>query len=260
MQTKKKMSVAQRRQHLLNHIVQVGSAPVDDLAALFEVSRMTVHRDLDALAEQGIVRKVHGGVTVHPSNLVESNLLYRSQVRAKEKRALARAATECIEAGQAIIIDDSTTAAALTEFLAHLKPLTVITNSLGVVERLKDVYGIKTICLGGDYNPKFNAFFGLLCESAVASLRANTLFMSTSAVIGNALYHQEEEVVKTKRALMASVERRVLLVDSKKFGITALNRVADLADFDLVLTDEGLDAQTSAALREAKINLRVVSL
>lgn len=260
MRTKKKMTVAERRHGLLNHIIQVGSAPVDDLAALFDVSRMTVHRDLDALAEQGIVRKVHGGVTVHPSNLVESNLLYRSQVAAREKRALAHAAVGYIEAGQAIIIDDSTTAAAITEFLVHLKPLTVITNSLSVVERVKDVYGIKIICLGGDYNPKFNAFFGLLCESGVASLRANTLFMSTSAVLGNALYHQEEEVVKTKRALMSAVERRILLVDSKKFGITALNRVADLTDFDLVLTDEGVDSATLAALHDAKIKLKVVPL
>src|SRR5579885_1830442 len=107
----------ERRQHLIRHIIQVGSAQVDELAALFHVSRMTVHRDLDALEQQGIVRKVHGGVTVHPSNLVESNVLYRSQVAAREKEALVRAAAEYIEPGQAIILDDSSTTAGITRHL-----------------------------------------------------------------------------------------------------------------------------------------------
>ncbi len=251
------MNAKERRQMLLGHIIKAGSAQVDELASHFGVSRMTVHRDLDALVEQGIVRKVHGGVTMHPSSLVESNLLYRSQVASKQKAAIARLAAEYIEPGQAIILDDSSTVAGLTYHLAPLKPLTVITNSLGVIEQLKDAYGLKTLCLGGDYNPRFNAFFGLLCEQAISSLRANTLFMSTSAVIGSVAYHQEEDVVKAKRALMAAVERRILLVDSTKFGVTALNRLADLSEFDIVITDDGIGADRLAALRDEKINVTV---
>jgi DeoR/GlpR family transcriptional regulator of sugar metabolism len=219
---------------------------------------MTVHRDLDALEQQGIVRKVHGGVTVHPSTLVESNLLYRSQVAAREKEALVRAAAEYIEPGQAIIIDDSSTTAGIARHLAQRKPLTVITNSLGAIRQLKELYGIKVICLGGDYNSRFDSFLGLLCEQAVSALRANTLFMSTSAVIGTTAYHQEQDVVKIKRALMAAVERKILLMDSSKFGRTAINRLAQLSEFDLVITDDGLDEIEHAALLDAKIPLQIV--
>jgi DeoR/GlpR family transcriptional regulator of sugar metabolism len=249
-----------RRQSLIQHIIQVGSAQVDELAARFNVSRMTVHRDLDLLEQQGVVRKVHGGVTVHPSNLVESNLLYRSQIAAREKEALVRAAAEFIEPGQAIIIDDSSSTAGLTRYLAARKPLTVITNSLGIIDRLKDSYGIKVICLGGDYNPRFDSFLGLLCEQTVSSLRANTLFMSASAVIGTTAYHQEQDVVKIKRALMEAVEQRILLVDSTKFGRTALNRLARLSEFDLLITDDGLGEAERATLRDAKIPLRIASV
>ncbi|TXH34207.1 MAG: DeoR/GlpR transcriptional regulator [Rhodospirillaceae bacterium] len=254
------MTANERRQVLLDHIMKAGSAQVDELATQFAVSRMTVHRDLDVLVEQGIVRKVHGGVTMHPSSLVESNLIYRSQLAAKEKAAIARAAAGYIEPGQAIILDDSSTVAALTYHLPALKPLTVITNSLGVIDRLKDAHGVKTLCLGGDYNARFNAFFGLLCEQAIASLRANTLFMSVSAVIGTMAYHQEEDVVKAKRALMAAVDRRILLVDSTKFAMTALNRLAGLSEFDLVITDEGVEPAQMAALRDEKINVVVAPL
>ena len=66
---------SQRRQALLDHVLRVGSAQLDELATLFGVSRMTIHRDVDWLVEQGVVRKVYGGVTARPSNVVESNFL-----------------------------------------------------------------------------------------------------------------------------------------------------------------------------------------
>jgi DeoR/GlpR family transcriptional regulator of sugar metabolism len=254
------LRTAERRRALLDHVLRAGSAQVDELAAKFGVSRMTVHRDLEMLAAQGIVRRVHGGVTVHASNLVESNVLYRSRLAEHEKQALAHAAAELVEPGQAIIIDDSTTTGRLTTLIPARKPLTVITNSLTVVDQLKDAYGIETICLGGHLNPRFNAFHGYVCEQAVSSLRANTLFMSTSTVFNGVAYHQEQDVVKTKRALMGVADTRVLLVDSSKFGITALIRLADLTEFDVVLTDSGIAPSEAEILRQNGVKLRIVQV
>jgi len=242
---------------MLDAVAEAGSVQVDELAARFAISRMTVHRDLDELAEQGLVRKVHGGATTRASSLVETSVLHRAHLCTPEKQAVAHAAASLIEPGQAIIIDDSTTVATLLPYLPALRPLTVITNSLGVVQALCAVHGINVICLGGNYIPTFNAFFGLVCEQAIGSLRANTLFMSTSTVFGLSAYHQEQDVVKTKRALMGVVDKRILMVDSRKFGMTALNRLAGLSEFDLVLTDEGLDMAARNDLRAAGVKLRV---
>jgi DeoR/GlpR family transcriptional regulator of sugar metabolism len=251
-------NVLHRRRLLLDYVIKSGSAQVDDLAARFAVSRMTVHRDLDALAEQGMVRKVHGGVTTRASSLVENNFLLRSRLAEPEKRALGRAAAALVEPGQSVILDDSTTAAAVAPYLAAYQPLTVITNGLAVIERLRATPGIGVICLGGNYNPRFNAFFGLLCEQAIAALRANILFMSSSSVLGNAAYHQEQDVVKTKRALMAIAERRILLLDSRKFGLSALYHLADLSEFDLVLTDRAVTPAVAQSIRDAKVGLQIV--
>lgn len=251
------LNVIRRRRMMLEAVAEAGSAQVDELAARFRISRMTVHRDLHDLAEHGLVRKVHGGVTMRPLSPVEADIHVRKHAFGHEKQALARSAARFIEPGQSIVIDDSTTAAALLPLLAGLAPLTVITNSLGVVQALCRLRGVRVICLGGDYVPAFDAFFGLVCEQAIASLRANTLFMSSSTVFGLAAYHQEQDVVKTKRALMAIVDRRILMVGSAKFGATALNRLADLAEFDIVLTDNGLDTRVRGELLSAGVNLHI---
>ena len=248
-----------RRKALLDFLLPIGSAQVDELAAHFGVSRMTVHRDLKVLEEQGIVRRVHGGVTVHSSNLADSTILYRSRLADAEKNALARAAVELVEPGQAVILDDSTTVVHLAAHIVSRKPLTVISSSLTVIETLKDAHGIETICLGGHYNPRFNAFFGYFCERTVGYLRANILFMSTSTVLGTVAYHQQEEVVKVKRALMNAADRKVLLIDSSKFGRTALIHLASLTEFDDVITDDGISAADEETLRKAGVRLRVVS-
>jgi DeoR/GlpR family transcriptional regulator of sugar metabolism len=247
-----------RRKALLDFLLPVGSAQVEELASHFGVSRMTMHRDLKSLEDEGIVRRVHGGVTVCSSSLVESTILYRSHLADTEKEALALAAAQMVEPGQAIIIDDSTTASRMGPLLVGRRPLTVITNSLSVIDALKDAHGIETVCLGGHYDARFNAFFGYLCEQAVASLRANILFMSASAVVAGAAYHQQEEVVKTKRLLMGAVDRRVLLVDSSKFGATALIKLAGLDEFDLVITDAGITPADAEALHKNGVRLHVV--
>lgn len=251
---------SERRRLLLDHVLRTGSAQVDELAAQFGVSRMTVHRDLDSLASQGIVRRVHGGVTVRSSNLVESNYLYRSRLAEREKQAIAFAGAEFIQPGQAIIIDDSTTVGQLTSFIPTRKPLTVITNSVAVVEQLRDAHDIETISLGGRYNSRFNACFGYICEHSISSLRANTLFMSASTVFSGVAYHQQEDVVKTKRALMGIVDKRILMVDSTKFGVTALIRLADLSEFDVVLTDSGIAPTEAEMLRQNGVNLHIVEV
>ncbi len=251
-------AIENRRKLMLELIIRSGSAQVEDLASRFGVSRMTVHRDLDALAERGTVRKQHGGVTLHETGSVESSFSYRTHLAERQKLAIARAAAALVQPGQSVILDESTTTLCMVPHLSSRTPLTVITNGLAMVDRLKEAHGIRLIGLGGTYNARLNAFFGLICETAATSLRASLLFMSTSAVDTGFAYHQDEDVLKTKRAFMASAERKVLIVDSSKFGMTALNRMAGLDAFDMIITDSGLPAATRDRLRDAGAALTIV--
>ena len=158
-----------------------------------------------------------------------------------------------------MILDESTTTLFMAPYLSSRTPLTVITNGIAMIDRLKEAQGIQLIGLGGTHQPRLNGFFGLLCENAIATIRANLLFMSTSAVLDGVVYHQDEEVLKIKRALMGIAQIRVLIVDSTKFGVTALNRLVSLDAFEAVITDDGLPPTDRDRLRDQGIKLTVVS-
>ena len=95
---------------------------------------------------------------------------------------------------------------------------------------------------------------------AIASLRADVFFMSTSAVSGGFAFHQEQEIVLVKRAMLAAATRRVLLIDHGKLGKVALHRLAPLCDFDLVVVDSGADEAQLRELRDAKVPFEVAAL
>jgi DeoR/GlpR family transcriptional regulator of sugar metabolism len=252
------MKAETRRQEIMDVLMEMGNASVDDLASRFAVSRMTVHRDLDELEQAGLLRKVRGGASIQSSSKFESDFRYRERLATEEKRRIAAAAAGYIEPGQTIIIDDGSTAGFIVEHLTERRPLTVITNNLAVVTQLAGRQGIDLIALGGLYNKKFHGFFGLVAEEALRSLRADMAFLSTSAIHGTAAFHQDQEVVHSKRLMIEASGRCLLLVDHAKFGRSALHFLADLSAFDTVLTGGGLAGEIAAPLRQASINLRII--
>jgi DeoR/GlpR family transcriptional regulator of sugar metabolism len=254
------MKAEARREEIAEYIMRAGQARIEDLVEHFGVSRMTIHRHIDALAQQGVLRKLHGMVTVQPSGLYESTFRYRETVGRAEKEALARAAMAYVEAGQAVMLDDSSTACALAGLLPEARPLTVITNSYISAGKLIEAEEVELISLGGKYHRNYNAYIGITCEKAVASLRANVLFCSASAIDGGTAFIQDAQVTKVKQAMMASSSRKILLVDSSKFGKVALNVLGDLVAFDVVLTTDRVDEAVRARLKDAGVNLEIVKM
>ena len=250
-----------RRQGLMTeYLLERGSAPIKELAEQFDVSLITIHRDLDELERQGVLMKLRGRVTAQPSSFFDSNVRYRLRAALAEKEALARLALGQIEPGQSVMLDESTTALVLAGMLPEKAPLTVITNFSLVLDELDGVRGIDLILLGGQYLPALDAFGGAVCEAALSAVRADVLFMSTSAVSDCLALHQDQEIMRGKRAMMRSAKRRVLLVDHTKFDKVALHRLAHLRDFDLLVTDAGIDDSALEELRENSIRFEVAPL
>lgn len=252
-------AVAARRRAILEFVIDHGSAQADDLVKRFGISRMTVHRDLEALTANGLIRRVHGGVTTLSDGRMETSVVHRARHAMREKRAIAAAAARLIRPGEIVVLDDSTTTGLLTDHFLRLGELTVITNSLGAANRLAAGPEINLIGLGGQYEPRFDAYFGNLCEASLGMLRANTLLMSVSAIHGITAFHQEQQVIKAKLAMMEIVERRILMVDSQKFDVSALNRLARLDAFDLVITDDGIAHDVRARLEDSGIRLQIAA-
>ncbi|GGW24992.1 DeoR family transcriptional regulator [Gemmobacter lanyuensis] len=254
------MTADRRRDDIAAYVTQRGEARIDDLVAAFGVSRMTIHRHVEELARQGVLRKLHGAVSAQPSGVYESLFRFRETRNAPAKQALARAALAEVAAGQVIALDDSTTVNALAPLLADRGPLTVATNSLTALQALAGADDLHLIALGGDYHPTYHAFIGHLCETLLAQLRVNLLICSASAISGTAALIQDPQVVRVKQAMHRAASRRVLLVDSSKFGKVALHLFADLTDFDAVYTDDGLPPETAQQLISAGVRLKIVTL
>lgn len=226
-----------RQERIRERVVADGFVRIADLAAELDVSLMTIHRDLDVLESQGWLRKVRGGATARPSALYHGDIRHRMQTAQAEKAALAKAALRLISPGDVVILDDSTTTLQLAHLLPAAAPLTVITNLLSSMKALAGQTGIDLVGLGGNYYPAYDSFLGIQTVESVRELRADTLFMSTTAITRGSCFHQSQETIQVKRALMEAAERRVLLVDHSKFERHAVHALTALDAFDLVLLD-----------------------
>lgn len=250
--------MVRRQGRIAEHVLEQGSVAIKDLAEHFGVSLITMHRDLDELERQGIIRKLRGYVTAEPSSLFDSSVRYRMRAAQQEKEALARFAATQVEPGQSVLLDESTTALAVARTLPNKTPLTVITNFALVLNELSEVRGIDLISLGGEYLPFLAAFGGEVCRASLSAVRADVLFTSTSAVSDGVALHQDEKTMSGKRAMIESAHRSILLVDHTKFGRVALHKLAPLSDFDLVVVDSGVDEAHLDDLRERSIPFEVV--
>lgn len=248
----------ERRERIRERVANDGFVRASDLAEQSGVSLMTVHRDLDALQSQGWLRKVRGGATTLSSTVFHGNVSDRMAAMADVKNQLAAAALRLVAPGQSIMLDDSTTCLRMAERLTERTPLTVITNFLPAVKMLAGEPGVNLIALGGTYFPAYDAFLGLQTAESAASFRADTLFMSTTAISHGRCYHQSQETVHVKRALIESAARRVLVADHTKFTREGLYTLAPLTVFDTVLVDGGLPAEEQRRLRDLGVPLKVV--
>lgn len=249
-----------RRQLIVEAVMTEGAVRIEDLTGRFGISLMTAHRDIDDLVERGLLHKTRGVVSAAPTSLVESSDLYRATRQLAEKQAIASRAAAWIEPGQSLFLDDSTTVLQLARYLPAKTPLTVITNSLTLMNALKDARDITLLGLGGQYHNWCNAYMGQMTRSAIAGLRADCFFVSMSAIIEGQVFHQSAETVETKRAMFDAAERRILLADHTKFERRALYSFARLTEFDAVIVNQGISIPVLRQMQEQGVNVEVAPL
>jgi len=249
-----------RRGRILELLRTREAATVEELAELLGVSKMTVHRDLDRLADLRLVRRIRGGATLQPSVVFESDVGYRARQHLAEKQALAGRVAELIEPGMALILDDSTTTSAILPHILERLPLTVITNCVSLMNKLGRQEGITLISLGGRYDPISDAFFSIVCETSAARLRADLGIFSTAAVHSASAYLHDQDIARAKLAMMAASDRSVIAFDQSKFGKSALNLFSPLTTFDHVFVPDTTDPKLVAGLTQAQVRVEVVAM
>jgi DeoR/GlpR family transcriptional regulator of sugar metabolism len=190
---------AARREEVRQRVLSEGFVRVEDLVRLFEVSLMTIHRDLDVLEADGWLTKIRGGATANPSALLDAGVPERLAALHVEKEAIAAVAARQLSQGQTIFLDDSTTALSLVPYLREHAPITVATNFLPAVVALGGAPAVDVHLLGGEYHPRQDACFGLQTVEAISRLQADLFFMSTTALTHGRCLHRSEATIGVRR-------------------------------------------------------------
>jgi DeoR/GlpR family transcriptional regulator of sugar metabolism len=241
--------LAGQRQHLIaEEIRRRGAMRVSELTELLGVSDMTIRRDLDVLAGSGLIEKVHGGATARRAlSTDEPGFEPKSRRQFGEKEAIAEAASELVEPGQAIALSAGTTTWRLAHCLADVPDLTVVTNSMQVANVLHHQArpDLTVVLIGGVRTPS-DALVGPIAVTALRSLHVDMLFMGVHGMAEDSGFTTPNLLeAETNKALIASAEQLVVVVDHTKWGVRGLSRFAQLSDAQVLVSDDGLgeDAQ-----------------
>ncbi|MFD7667865.1 DeoR/GlpR family DNA-binding transcription regulator [Streptomyces sp. NPDC059788] len=254
-------AVEQRRQDVLRYVADHGALRIDALAERFGVSLMTMHRDLDDLAGRRLLRKERGRAVAFPALTMETATRFRESSALAAKTALCAAVADRIAPGSTLLMDDSTTLYPLAGLLARhdrAAGLTVLTNSVGLAQRLGAAPGVGVTLLGGAYQGEFNSCTGPEVGRALARLHADLALMSATAVLDGRLFHPLREYAEVKEAMLAAAAEAVLVADHSKFGKRATYQYGTAALYGSVVTDTATPAEEVAALRATGAAVQVV--
>jgi DeoR family transcriptional regulator of aga operon len=245
----------ERRAQMRAFVERTGFARVVDLSTAFGVSTVTVRSDLDALAEQGALRRIRGGAIASEGAGLTERPFEEVQVEAVEQKArIAAAAVDLVEPGMSIILDVGTTAAAIAQELLrrqHLRDVTVVTNGLSIALSLEPaIPRLQVIVTGGALRPLQHSLVAPLATVVLQQVHADIAFIGCNgvdAVAGVTNVNLPEAEIK--RAMIASAAEVVVVADGSKIGRARLGLIGTARDIDMLITDATAPAEALDELR-----------
>jgi DeoR/GlpR family transcriptional regulator of sugar metabolism len=250
------MLSAERRRQILLEIEQKGSVQINQLAEQFQVSPMTIRRDLDYLEAEHQIVRTHGGAMLLQERVQEFPHKIKFERHVEAKRAIAREAVKFIGQGQSVIIDAGSTNFFLAQQLVHVKDVLLITNDVKIALELGDEEDLRILLTGGLMKQKVYSLEGHYGESVLQSLHADTAFIGCDAfdLEAGAMTGSLTKVTM-KQAMLRSAERKILIADASKWRQRALSTFARLEEFHVIITDDRIPEEFVEACQERGIEV-----
>ncbi len=240
-----------RRRETYELLLQRGSARIADIAAHLAVSPQTVRRDLDSLAADGLVQRVHGGAVVHAAgDGGEGPQLERAVLHRAEKRRIGAAAAARVQDGETVFISGGTTTEHVVPWLGHVRRLTVITNAVNVAYLLGRHVDVQVIVLTGTLRHTEMTLLGQLAEDAVADFRIDHALYGCYALDPDeGLYGASLAEASMDRRVVEAADRLTVLADGSKFGRRGPVQIAGVSRITTLITDAGAPEDAVGRLR-----------
>lgn len=246
------------RQHEIYKLVRKkGTCTISELARLLNVSGETVRRNLKGLTAEGLVVRVHGGVSL-PLENQEPPIVNRMQRMVAEKKRIAAAVAEQIEDGDSLIMDTGSTTAFCAQSLLGHANLTIVTNSSYIANLLASRNGNRVFMAGGELRAHDAAAFGPSVIDFVKKFQTDKSVLSIGAIHPeNGCMNYELCEADFSRAVLDQSDLVILATDASKFNRNGIARVCDFGRVDVLITNEDPGQDLMSMLREARVEVLI---
>ncbi|MBK8617616.1 MAG: DeoR/GlpR transcriptional regulator [Anaerolineales bacterium] len=250
------ISSLERQQQLTRLLEQTGRLSVSQICDHFGVSEATARRDLETLSEQGKLQRVHGGAIAVEQAPPELPILERETEQPDEKLRVGRAAAALITDNETVFLGSGTTVLEVARNIRNRRNLTVITNSLPVLNTLTGLDGITVVSLGGMLRNTELSFIGHITEQALSEVRADKVFMGARGVsLEHGLTNDYLQETMTDRAILRIGREVVIVADHTKINRVATAFLASVDKIHTLVTDKDADKEFVKAIKKQNINV-----
>jgi DeoR family transcriptional regulator, aga operon transcriptional repressor len=246
----------ERQKQILFLLARQGRLRVAEIVEQFSISEATARRDLESLATQGKAQRVHGGVIAIEQAPPELPILERANEQLEEKSRIGRAAAGLVADNETLFLGSGTTVLEVARNLRNRKNLTVITNSLPVLNILAGIKELTVISLGGILRNSELSFIGHITEQALIEVHADKVFMGAHGVsLEHGLTNDYLQETLTDRAIIKSGREVIIVADHTKVNRVSTVLLAPLNSMHMFVTDSGVGKKFVQALKRQGIQV-----
>jgi len=250
------MLALERQKRILELLNIEGAVMVSKLSAELGVTEETVRRDLEKLEAKEMLRRTHGGALPMDENSYEFSLEKRKVLNVESKQALARKAVQFIATGDTVFLDASTTTFYMAKELKTMKNITVITNSIRVINELSGVEGIKVIAVGGIVSNN-QSLVGAMAENYITeNYFADKMFFSSRGIGENSVILEgNEQECFIKQSMLKNSKVHYYLCDKSKIGRVGYMRLSAFDNVQYLVTDADVKGSLKETLDELEVEI-----
>ena len=248
-----------RKTEIVDQIEKKGSVTIAELSKSFNVSHMTIRRDLIELEKLSIIRRVHGGAIAFYGRSFEPPLISRANKNVLKKQLLGCYAAGMVAEGESIAMDVGSTTMEMAMNLIGRKNLTIVTPSLHIANLLGDEAQIRVILSGGIVRKGEKSLIGDLAYYTFRELNVDKLFLGTGGIDADAgLTEHDMQDAQVKKEMIRSAKEIILITDATKFDQVAFSNFAVFSQIDQIVCDQEPAGNLLKAIRAANIVVHIV--
>lgn len=250
------MFAEERRKQIVKILEIKKRASVNELSEEFDVSRATIRRDLSELEKNGFLRRTHGGAILSGSSKLEPSFEEKEDRFAGEKIAIGKKAAEIIKDGDTIYLDAGTTTRQIIEFLSSKKNLTIVTNALHIIKKIKEVnINCELVVVGGNFKWTTEAMVGPMAENFINDLRVDKAFIGANGFNNkDGATTPDPKEGKMKELALNIAAENFLIFDKSKWEEVYFYRFAEVSQIDFIITDD-IDSDKRNFLEDNNIKI-----